>query len=138
MHTVYERLLLLLFLVDSDVEELERVAVLSSSNDTDPVPESVLLQELFGQVLEVTFRQRDTRSNGDFVVGAVPLDLHIFTKLASLSVDLYAIVQELFEVGTIEDLVSSRFGIVDNEFVLSSNFSGSSFGLQEQKTKTKT
>jgi len=122
------RLLFLFVIISADVVELECVAVLGGGNDTDPVPESVLLQELFGEVLEVSLGQRDARGHGKLVVGGIPSNLHIFTKLTCFAFDLDTVVQEFFKVGAVEDLVSSRLRVVDNEFVLGSNFSGGGFG----------
>jgi len=36
-----------------DVVEAELVLVLGRGNDTNPIPEAVLLQELFGKIFEV-------------------------------------------------------------------------------------
>lgn len=47
-----------------DVVEAELVGVLGRSNDTNPVAEGVLLQELLGEVLEVALRDGDVRSDG--------------------------------------------------------------------------
>ena len=44
-------------------------------------------------------------------------NLDIVAKLTSLSVKLGAVVEKLFKVGAIKDTVSSRTGVVNNEFV---------------------
>ena len=48
-----------------DVVEAELVGVLGRSNDTNPVAEGVLLQELLGEVLEVALREGYARGNSD-------------------------------------------------------------------------
>ena len=48
-----------------DVVEAELVGVLGRSNDADPVPELVLLQELLGEVLEVALRDGDAGGHGE-------------------------------------------------------------------------
>ncbi len=58
-------------------------------------------------------------------------NLDIFAKLARLALDFYAVVEEFFKVGTIEDLIGGRLGVVDNELVLSSDLGGGDFGLQK-------
>ena len=51
-----------------DVVEAELVDVLGGRNNADPVTERVLLQELFGKVLDITFRERDARSDSELGV----------------------------------------------------------------------
>ena len=65
------------------------------------------------------------------------MDLDVVTELTSLALDLDTVVQELLKIGTIEDLVSSRFGIVDDELVLGSNFSSGGFALKNKEPKKK-
>ena len=48
-----------------DVVEAELVGILGRSNDTNPVTELVLLQELLGEVLEVALGDGDGGGHGD-------------------------------------------------------------------------
>jgi len=108
------------------------VVVFCGSNDTDPIPEAVLLQELFCKIFQVTFREGDVRRDGDLGV-ALTDNLYVFPKLACLSLDLYAVMEELFEVSTVEDAIGGGFGVVDNEFVLRcGGFPGGGLGLEKR------
>ena len=51
-----------------DVVEAELVRVLRGRDDADPVPQRVLLEELFGEVLDVPLGERDVRRHGDLRV----------------------------------------------------------------------
>jgi hypothetical protein len=55
----------------------------------------------------------------------VTVDLDVFTKVSGLVVDLDPVVQELFESSTVENTISGRTGIIDNELVLSGGDFGS-------------
>lgn len=118
----------------------------------NPVTELVLLQELFGQVLEVALREGDVRSDGEFVgVACVEVsfkcgfngivkhtitgDFDGFAELASLALDLYAVVEELLEISTIEDTVASGLRVVDDKLVLGGDFGGGGFGLYTRQNK---
>ena len=52
------------------------------------------------------------------------MDLDIVTKVSGLVADLNSVVQKLFECSPVENTISGRAGVVDNELVLS----GGSFG----------
>lgn len=68
----------------------------------------------------------------------IPNDFDVFTELTRLALDLYTIVQELFEVSAIEDAVRCWARVVDHEFVLDSRgFSTSGFGLTKEQNKRK-
>jgi hypothetical protein len=77
-------------------EEREKV---SSPN---PVTKLVLLQELFGEVLEVPLAEGNVRSHCDLRV-SIPGELDAIAKLTSLALDLDTIVQEFLKISTIED-----------------------------------
>ena len=60
------------------------------------------------------------------------MDLDVVTELASLALDLNAIVQELLKSRAVEDTVASGTGVVDDELVLSSSgLSGGGLGLED-------
>jgi hypothetical protein len=112
-----------------NVVELERIVVFGGSNDTNPVPQAVLLQELFGEILEVSLGEGDVGGNGDFVV-TIADNLDIFAKLADLALDLDAVVQKLFKVCAVEDTVRSGLRVVDDELVLGGGLLGGGSGLE--------
>ena len=58
------------------------------------------------------------------------MDLDVVTELASLALDLDAVVQELLKGRAVEDTVASGTGVVDDELVLSSTRLGSGLGLK--------
>lgn len=67
------------------------------------ITQLILLQELLGQVLEVTFAEVDVTDDGDFA--AVALDFDGGAELTGFTVDLELVVQEVFLKGMgIEDM----------------------------------
>ena len=112
-----------------NVVELERVVVFRGGNDTDPVPQAVLLQELFGEILEVSLGEGDVGGDGDLVV-PIADDLDVLAKLADLALDLDAVVQELFKVCAVEDTVRGGLRVVDDELVLGGALLGGGSGLE--------
>ena len=115
-----------------NVVELERVVVFRGGNDTDPVPQAVLLQELFGEILEVSLGEGDVGGDGDLVV-PIADNLDVLAKLADLALDLDAVVQELFKVCAIEDTVRGRLRVVDDELVLGGGLLGGGSGLEGRR-----
>jgi hypothetical protein len=83
----------------------------------NPITQLVLLEELFGQILDVSFRQVDARVDGYGLV-AITSDLDAVPELSGASVDLDAVVEEFLEGGTVENAVTGRFREVDDELVL--------------------
>lgn len=56
-------------------------------------------------------------------------DLDVFAELTSLAIDLDAVVEEFFEVGTVEDTVGSGLRVVDDKLVLGrGGLGGGGFG----------
>ena len=138
--------LLLNVLVLVDLEVAERVGVVGGSDDAEEVLKVVLLEVLLGEVLEVTLREGDRRGEDKLVAWGelVVLDgskngLTVVgngdevTKLAGLAVDLDAVVKELLESRTVEDVVGRGDRVVNVELVeglASSGLgSGGSLGL---------
>lgn len=52
------------------------------------------------------------------------MDFYAVTELTSLSLNLNAVVEVLLEGSTVEDTITSRAGVVDDELVLGSSLSG--------------
>jgi hypothetical protein len=66
------------------------------------------------QVLQVPTRELLMRNNLNLAI-ALLVDLNRVAEVASASVHLYAIVEELLESGQIEDLVVDGLGGIDDE-----------------------
>ena len=111
------RLFLILILVlVGDVEVTELIGTLVRGNDTEPVAELVLLEELLGKVLEVTLGELLVGGDGD--LGIITTDNgHLIGETTGAALDLDAIVKELLESSGIKDLVTGGTGAVDGELV---------------------
>ena len=107
---------ILLIVLVGDVEVTELVGALVRGNDTEPVAELVLLEELLGKVLEVTLGELLVGGDGD--LGIITTDNgHLIGETTGAALDLDAIVEELLESRGIENLVTSGAGAVDDELV---------------------
>jgi len=104
------------------------VVVFCGCDNTNPVTEGVLLQELLREIFEVPLGEGDVGGDGDAHI-AVAGDLDIVTELTGLSLYLDTIMEVLLEGSTVEDTVTSRTGVINDELVLSSSLSGSGLGL---------
>lgn len=82
-----------------DVVEFERVDSLAGGNDSEPLSQLVLLQELLRQILEVSARELSVRDNDDFSC-TFTRNLNGFSKVTGPSVNLDSVVEELFECRT--------------------------------------
>jgi len=125
--------LILVFTRTIDVVEAELVDVFRRRDNPNPVTKGVLLQELFCQIFEVAFGQGYAGGDGELGV-AITSNFDVVAELASLAIDLDAVVQELFEIRTIEDTVTGRLREVDDEFMLRSrSFSGGGLGHLDER-----
>jgi len=88
-----------------NVEEADLIRRLVVGNNSEPVTELLLLEELLDEVLKVTLREGSLGLNRD--LGLLAGDLDGLTELASLAVDLDAVVQELLQILRDEDVVLS-------------------------------
>ena len=77
-----------------NVEVAKLISFLISSNDVHEITQLVLLQELLGQVLQVTLGEVDVTDDGNLGIGAADFDGG--GELAGLAVDLELVVQEVF------------------------------------------
>lgn len=59
-------------------------------------------------------------------VRTVPGNFDVVTKLASLTIDLDTVVEELLKGSTVEEAIAGGFRVVDDELMLSSRDFGSS------------
>lgn len=87
---------LLLSLSIIDVEEADLVGVLGGGDDTEPITDLGLLEELLNQVLEVALGEGSLSLNDD--LGLLAGDLDRLSELAGLSVNLDAGLQEVGKV----------------------------------------
>lgn len=86
--------LILILILVGDVEVTELIGTLVRGNDTEPVTELVLLEELLGKVLEVTLGELLVGSDGD--LGIITTDNgHLIGETTGATLDLDAIVKEL-------------------------------------------
>jgi len=116
-----------------DVVEAKLIGVFCWRNNPNPVAKGILLQEFFGQILEIAFGQRNIGCDSE-LGAAIASYFDVVSKLAGFAIDLDAVVQELFEIGTVKDTITGRLWVIDDEFMLgSSGFSSGGLGLQKRK-----
>lgn len=106
--------LLLLTLLTNNVEELEGVLALVGGDDTEPVTELLLLEELLGQVLDVATGELLVGNDLDATIAEVG-DVDLLAEVAGEAVDLDALLQEGGEGRGVEDAVVDGLGGVDDE-----------------------
>ena len=117
--------------------------------------QSLLLQELLGEVLEVALRERNSSSHSDLLVSYNPhpnqrsrfkyiqyqyvlrtltVNLDLVTKLAGLAINLDTVVEVLLKRGAVEKTVACGAGKVDDMFRLDGGLRGGLWGLNEGQT----
>ena len=89
-------LVIILLLVLHDVEEPELVDTLAGADNTQPVTELLLLEELLREVLEVAAGELDVSHDLDLVAANLG-DGDVVAEVAGAAVNLDAVVQELLE-----------------------------------------
>lgn len=135
-------LVIVLLSVVHDVEEAELVNALGGGDDTEPVTELLLLEELLGtttkymsvssysnvllihtkltgpnsQVLQVATRELLVSNNLNLLTTDLG-DGDVVAKVTSAALDLDALVQELLKGGNVEDLVVDGLRSVDDELL---------------------
>lgn len=136
IHSIDHLLVILLVSIVDDVEESELVDTLGGRDDTEPVSELLLLEELLcpiptmlasvlcdkkeigcSQVLEVSARELSVGDNFDLSITNL-LDLNNVTEVSYTAIDLDFILEELLECGNVEDLVGSGLRSIDNELII--------------------
>ncbi|EME89168.1 uncharacterized protein MYCFIDRAFT_185566 [Pseudocercospora fijiensis CIRAD86] len=106
--------IILLALIANDIEELQAVLALGGADNTEPVTELLLLEELLGQVLEVATRELLVGNDLDASIAEVG-DGDGVAKVAGAPVDLDALLKEGRECGWVEDAVLGGLSSVDDE-----------------------
>ena len=110
-----------------DVEVLDLVSGLVDGDDVQELTEAVPLEVLLGEVLEVSLGEGDVGLDGDLLVVAANLDL--LAEFAGFAVDFDSVLEELSEVGGVEDLILDGLGAVNDKSSgdLGLSFLGGSF-----------
>lgn len=106
-------LLLFFSITTGDLEVSQFVGVLGTGNDVQEITKLLLLQVLLGQVLQVSLGE--WKFSSDVNLSLLTGDLDLGAKVASLAVDLDAVVQVLLESSSIEDLVFDWLPAVNGE-----------------------
>jgi hypothetical protein len=114
MHcNLFRLLVVLVSLVVDDVEELELVDTARGRDNAEPVTELLLLEELLGQVLEVTTRELVVGNDLDLALTLL-LDNDVVAKVVGAALDLDAVLEELLEGSDVEDLVAGRLRSIND------------------------
>ena len=103
--------LLVLLIIDVEVAHLVRGLV--RGNDAQEVSQLLGLQVLLAQILQVTLGER--RLSSDMDLGLLPVDADLVSQVASLSIHLDALQQELLEILGLNDVVIRRLLAVQGE-----------------------
>lgn len=111
-------LVIILSLVPNNVEELEAVLSLSSADDTKPIAQLLLLEELLRKVLQVTTRKLLVCHDLNTSIAKV-VHGDVIAEVTGAAVDLDALLEESRECGWVEDAVLSWLGGVDDELLSS-------------------
>jgi hypothetical protein len=109
-------LVILLLVLANNVVEAELVDTLRGGNDTEPVTELLLLEELLCQVLEVATGEVLVSNDLDLAVVEVG-DGDGLAEVTGAAVDLDARLEEGGEGRRVEDLVVGGLGSVDDELL---------------------
>lgn len=109
-------LVILIGVIVDDVEELELVDTTGGGDDTEPVTELLLLEELLGQVLEVAARELVVGNDLDLAITR-RRDGDVIAQVVGAAVNLDVVLEELLKGRDVEDLVASRLRSVDDELL---------------------
>ena len=128
-------LVILLSSIINNVEESELVDTLARGDNTEPISQLLLLEELLGpvhwvsygqfhqffgkwysQVLEIPARELRVRNNLDLSIRDLR-DLHGITEISDAAIDLDLVLEELLEGGDVKDLVAGGLRSVDDELL---------------------
>ena len=96
-----------------DVEVLDLVGIFAVCDDVEELSETVSLEVLLGEVLEISLGEGDVSSDGDLFVFA--LDIDCASEFSSSSVDFDSLSEIFGEVVGVKDFIFDGFGAVDGE-----------------------
>lgn len=105
-------IIILLLLIIHNIEEPQLIHALTRAHHTQPIPQLLLLQELFGEVLEVAAGELDVAHDLDLVAADLA-DLDAVAEVACAALDLDALVQELLEGADVKNFIGDGLGTVD-------------------------
>jgi hypothetical protein len=92
------------------------VRILGCRHDAQEILELLLFQVALGQKLELSLAKVELGGTGHGELGTIPCQDDILTRqLTRLAIDLDAIVQVLFKLSHIQNLIIDWLGAVDNE-----------------------
>merc|ERR1711934_453485 len=97
---------ILITLIVWDVEVAQLIHALGGRYDVHIVTKLLLLEVLFGKVLQVALREWELSRDED--LGLLTIDLHLVTKIARLAVHLDALHQEALELVAVEQAILQR------------------------------
>jgi len=109
-------LIILLVRIVDNVEESELVDAFGGGDNTEPISQLLLLEELLCQILEVSSRELSVRSDLNLPIAEI-LDQHDITEVSDTVINLDLVLKELLEGGNVEDLVACGLRSVDDELV---------------------
>jgi hypothetical protein len=97
----------LLLVVDLEVPQL--IDVFSGGHHSQPIPQIILLEVLFGQILQISLREGDV--TGDTYLGLCALDSHQIRQVLCLTVHFDPLLQVcLLQIQTnSSDICAKRF-----------------------------
>lgn len=107
-----------------NVEIFDLIGSLSGGNDVQEFSQTVFLEVLLGQILQISLWECDIGWDGD--LAGISGNVDLLAQVTNLSVDFYSGFQKLSEVAGVEDLIFDWLGAIDGEgvadFLLLGNF----------------
>jgi ribosomal RNA-processing protein 12 len=110
-------LIIIIALLPNNIEELQAVLALTRADDTQPIAQLLLLEELLRQILQVSPAELLVRHDFDAAVADVG-DGDGVAEVPRPAVDFDALLEEGCEGGGVEDAVLSWLGCVDCELLM--------------------
>ena len=110
--------IIVITLLTDHIEELKAVLALVRADDSQPIPQLLLLEELLGQVLEVPSAELLVRYNLDLAIAQVG-DVDGVAEVSCAAVNFDALLEKGCEGGWVEDAVVCWLGCVDGELEFS-------------------
>jgi hypothetical protein len=92
-----------------DVEVTELVGGFVRSDNVKVITELILLQVLFGQVLQVSLGERRLSINRD--LGLIERNLHTLTEVGKFAIDFDALLKISLKSGGVHDVVGMGLGV---------------------------
>jgi hypothetical protein len=119
MSTIIYQTIIFFFLfvfITSNVKVTKFITSLGVGDDTQKVTKLVFLEELFGEVLDVSLGKRGCGSNSDGNAGSSSSNGDSVREVSSAAFNLDSIMQKLFKSSQIKDAIGNGLGSVKSEF----------------------